>query len=352
MKIGIMSMQRITNYGSFLQAFALSKTIKNLGHDVQFVDFKVEPCITQTETSIDVSKLSKYDQDNLQKARNFYSFFAKEYLKELDILERNERAKVDTLVIGSDEVFNCLQDNPEVGYSLELFGKNNNAKKVISYAASCGNTTFEKLVSFNKVSEISNLLSKFQKISVRDKNSKDFVNKLIGKEPQQNLDPVLIYNFDKDKKTINIDFENYIILYAYNLRFTKQECDAIKKFANKHNKKIISLGSYQYCTDLFIPAHPLEVFSYFEKADFIITDTFHGTIFSVKTHKPFATFIRESNKEKLSDLLFKLNLSDRQVKDLNNLENILLTPINYEKTDFILENEKESAIQYLKENLN
>lgn len=351
MKIGIMSMQRIINYGSFLQSYALSKTIRNLGHEVEFVDFKIEPCITIPCTSIDTSKLSKKDFENLNKAREFYKFFEKNYLKELNILGRNERATVDTLVIGSDEVFNCLQDNPDVGYSLELFGKDNNAKKVISYAASCGSTTFERLSSFNKEQELSDLLKQFKSISVRDKNSKNFVKQLTGRNALENSDPVLIYNFDNDIRKIDINIDNYIILYAYNLRFTQEECNAIRKFAKKHNKKIVSLGSYQYCTDIFIPAHPLEVFSYFEKTDYVITDTFHGTIFAVKTNKPFVTFIRESNKQKLSDLLLKLNLTERQVSNINDLESILLEPIDYTNIYSILQKEQENAIHYLKENL-
>ena len=59
--------------------------------------------------------------------------------------EMNYNPTVDCLVIGSDEVFNCIQKNSNVGYSPELFGKNNHAKKLITYAASFGNTTLEKL---------------------------------------------------------------------------------------------------------------------------------------------------------------------------------------------------------------
>ena len=350
MKIGIMSMQRIINYGSFLQAYGLSKTIKNLGHEVEFVDFKVEPCLVSPNENIDISFLPSKDKESMKKVREFYSYYKDNYLKCLNIKERNEKPHIDTLVIGSDEVFNCLQDNPDVGYSLELFGKDNNANKIISYAASCGSTTFEDLVSFNKNTEISNLLNNFDNISIRDFNSFEFVYQLTGKKPIKNLDPVLIYDFNNDIID-NVNIDNYIIVYAYNLRFNTSECEEIKKFAKKHNKKIISIGSYQHCTDEIIYAHPLEVLAYFKKADYIITDTFHGTIFSIITKRPFATFIRESNKQKLSDLLNTLFLSDRKVSDLSQLENILLNKIDYTNTNKIIAMEKENAIQYLKNNL-
>ncbi len=350
MKVGIMSMQRITNYGSYLIAFALQKTFQKMGHSVEFVDFKIEPCIKTTTSDIYLDRLSNKDHFYIQKTEEFKKTFLDIYLKELGIDERNERPELDTLVIGSDEVFNCLQENPNVGYSLELFGKNANTKNIISYAASCGATTYEELQDFGKTEEISSLLKKFKSISVRDHNSKEFVEKLIKTTPEMSLDPVLLYDFDHDIID-NVTDENYIIVYGYNLRFTEEENLAIRNFADKYHKKIICLGMYQTCCDKFIPAHPLEVLAYFKKADFIFTDTFHGSIFSIKAKKPFATIIRESNKEKLGDLLDRFHLSNRKLHSLSNLETILTTPIDFTKTYEIIKKEREKAIEYLNKNL-
>ena len=112
MKIGIMSMQRIINYGSYLQAFALSHTIKNLGHSVEFVDFKIEPCIKEPFVAKTAEHYHGKDKDYFFKIQEFEDKFRDEFLPELGIAERKERTSVDTLVIGSDEVFNCLQINP------------------------------------------------------------------------------------------------------------------------------------------------------------------------------------------------------------------------------------------------
>ena len=349
MKVGIMSMQRIINYGSFLQAFGLSNIIKSLGHEVEFVDFEVEPCAIEPETKEYIAKSEK-DISGLKQWVTFEKKFEQEYLKDLNVTSKNIRPHLDTLVIGSDEVFNCLQANPQVGYSKELFGYNNNAKKVISYAASCGTTTVQRLKEHGKASEISDLLSKFHSISVRDSNSKHLVSELTGFTPQNHLDPVLVYDFENDIID-NVNLKDYIIVYAYTCRFNDEECEAIKKFAKKHNKKIVSIGHYQRCCDIYIPAHPLEVLAYFKKADFIITDTFHGTIFSIKAHKPFATLIRESNKQKLFDLLERLGLLEREVTDLEHLESILHSDIDYDKVEEILNYEKTRTLEYLKENL-
>ena len=85
--------------------------------------------------------------------------------------EKNYHPEVDVLVIGSDEVFNCLQTNSAVGFSLDLFGKDNRAGKTITYAASFGNTTLEGLKKYKVDNTISSLLKDLSDISVRDRNS-------------------------------------------------------------------------------------------------------------------------------------------------------------------------------------
>ena len=350
MKVGIMSMQRIINYGSFLQAFALSNIIKSLGYEVEFVDFKIEPCLPEPASKMQAKDIEKKYRPYFFEVENFEKKFANEFLKDLGITKRNERPEVDTLIIGSVEVFNCLQDNSDVGYSLELFGKDHKAKKLITYAASCGETNLKRIQAYNKHEEIANLLNKFHHISVRDTNSKHFVESLSHIQPESHLDPVLVYDFSNDvRDTVNI--EDYIIVYAYPFNLTDEECSYIKEFAQKHNKKIVSIGSYQKCTDIFIPAHPLEVLPYFKKADFVITNTFHGTIFSTKTHTPFISFTRNYNSNKLTDLLKRLKLEQRLVPSLEHIEEKWKEPIDFSKTDAIIREEKKKSIDYLRSNI-
>ena len=116
----------------------------------------------------------------------------------------------------------------------------------------------------------------------------------------------------------------------------------------------MSIGSYQRCTDIYIEAHPLEVMKYFEKADLVITNTFHGTIFSVKTHVPFITKIRpDYNNEKLFDLLERLNFTNRKIDSFreDEIEFIYEKNINFDNCDEFLSREKNRSIEYLKENI-
>lgn len=354
-KVGIMSMQRIRNYGSFMQAYALKKIIESLGKEVVFVDYIFEKSILPERKNI-IKKIKKniniiqfiYKRNAIKKFGRVYD---KEFLRDLGIRKENYNDnEIETLVIGSDEVFNCLQPYP-VGYSRNLFGYGYEKVNVISYAACFGHTTYNELKKYKIDSEISKLLKKFKAISVRDSNSEKNILKLTGIKPTINLDPVLIYDF-RDRRKINVDIKDYIIVYAYPGRLSLKEEKYIKKFAIRHRKKILSLGSYQSIADEVKIVHPLEIFSYFEKADFVITDTFHGSIFSIKTGANFCTIIRDSNRNKLDDLLNKLSLESRKVSRIEDIEKMYNNKIDYKKTIKIIEIEKKKTYDYLKENIN
>lgn len=228
-KVGIMSMQRIANYGSFLQAYALKQLIEELSCKVEFVDYHVgAPVIAENADSKNkfVRKVEKgletfqYQAPFAHKLSfiRYKQTFSKKYMPLLGITdEMNYNPTLDCLVIGSDEVFNCIQKNSNVGYSLELFGKDNHAKRLLTYAASFGNTTLEKLEKYKKADEVGVLLKKFDAISVRDANSGAIVERLTEKKPVYNLDPVLTYDYmnccDKIPQ-LRVD-EKYLILYAY-----------------------------------------------------------------------------------------------------------------------------------------
>ena len=363
-KIGIMSMQRIKNYGSFLQAYALKRTIEKLGHNVEFVDYHVEKPLIEGEKSTKLQKIKEVFAGDAKLLHKLQYILHKKhfsgYQKGLNLTEEpNYNPKLDTLVIGSDEVFNLIQSNNNVGYSLELLGKDSRSKKTISYAASFGNTTLEKIQKYNKVEDFKKYLKRLDTISVRDENSRKIVKKLTGKEPRVNLDPVLIYDFKSDK-TFSFDrktSDKYMILYAYNDRISKDEAKKIKEFAKKNNLKLYSIGGAQPYADKFIDCRPYDIFAWFKNAEFVVTDTFHGSIFSIVTNRPFVTIVRKSkgvgygNEEKLTYLLEKLGQKGRLIDNIDSLENVLREEMDYGKTNQIIKEEQEKTIDYLAEKI-
>lgn len=375
MKIGILSMQRVCNNGSFLQAYGLKKLIESLGHEVVFIDYHVGKPVMRTSKErkkyallrcrnwainlfSNIKSLRFMLPDEMKHIATKRDQYKHETLPLLGINdEYHYNTPVDALVIGSDEVFNCTQINPEVGFSPELFGYSANAEKVLSYAASFGNTTYKKLQDCNKVDELKGYFKKFSSVSVRDKNSFDVIKALTGKEPEINLDPVLMYDFmpiipDKEQR------RNYIVVYAYRSRITTKEEEVIKAFAKAQGKILISVsGEMSWCDEHF-KGNPFEVLDLFRHADYAITDTFHGTIFSIINRLKFVTLIRNSmggvygNQEKLQDLLDRLGLHDRSYSnDKDELESRILSEIPYEHVFDIIIKERQHTNRYLKEQL-
>lgn len=364
-------MQRIANYGSFLQAYALKQLIESLGHEVEFVDYHIGAPVIK-DNADNSNKLVRKIEKGLETFRykaplphklsfiRYKQSFGKKYMPLLGITnEMNYTPKVDCLVIGSDEVFNCIQKNSNVGYSPELFGKDNRAKKLITYAVSFGNTTIEKLDKYGKKDEVGELLSKFNALSARDMNTGKIIRHLTGRNPVYHLDPVLIYDYMKccDRIPDIRPTEKYLILYAYSGRISEKEAGWIAAYAKKKKLKVYAIGGIQKCADKFIDCSPFEVLAYFRNAEEVITDTFHGSIFSVITHRRFAALVRKSmgnsygNEEKLTDLLERLQLTGRKAVDIADVEKINSQDADYGAVDLLLGIQRENAKEYLENNL-
>ena len=137
-KIGIISMQRIINYGSFLQAYGLKNIIeKNTDSQVEFIDYKFEKeLIEKKDDKKSVFSKIKENRTLLRYIRKkiFLKKVSDRYRKDFKIIgveKNNFYPEVDAVVIGSDEVFNCTQAYP-VGYSRTLFGKGYEKTDVLS----------------------------------------------------------------------------------------------------------------------------------------------------------------------------------------------------------------------------
>lgn len=356
MKIGILSMQEVKNYGSFLQAFSLKKNIEALGHECDFVNI------------IPGRQIGVYKQGNLHKVRllverlwgrdivkrfwtifQFQYRFSKEFLPYLGVKRGPREGHHDIVVIGSDEVFNCAQKT-WFGFSPQLYGEGLDADKVITYAASFGATTVEKLQALGLKDEVARMLGNLNQISVRDENSRDTVKTLTGIDSYMHVDPVLIYDYQgyvpeaKHKS-------NYIIVYTYPGRISdKHEIAAIQTFAKKKGLKLLSIGHYFPWCDVVVPS-PFEVLALFRDAAYIVTDTFHGSVLSIKYCKKFCTIVREMNNQKLTYLLKQFGLESRVVADINNFARIIDEDIDYSPINEMIWKETVRSKKFLQTNL-
>ena len=355
-------MQQVRNYGSFLQAYALKYTLESFGHQCEFVDVEPGTILPGYERNFKYFAKKAFQRyfnwsalrtlgtlgKRLKFTKLYHERFDKEFMKELGVY-KHTFTDYDLVVIGSDEVFNINQ-NTIYGFSTQLFGDVNNAKKVISYAGSFGTTTIDIIDMCGVREKMVNAMRNLDAISVRDVNSFNVIQNLLGKEPSLNVDPVLI--FDYKKYAIEPKEKDYIIVYSYPNRFNgKKEVNAIQSFAKQKGKKLISICFYfPWCDETIMP-HPFEVLGYIKNADYIITDTFHGCVMSMKFNKQFVAFSRESNMQKLTSLLNQFGLSNRICKTPAEIIKKMDEPINYSAVNERIKEETNNAITYLKSNI-
>lgn len=359
MKIGIISMQRINNYGSILQAYALKKLLEIRGHDVGFVD--IPPKIgyvphTETKLSRFINRMRKIDKyiirrlADSKKNKIMDQMFSSEQKNMLGLKNEQMSEKgYDAIVIGSDEIFNCSSIS-YWGINGKRFGNIPNVSKVLSYAASCGYTDSTDITNDDDLQEIKNGLQNLNYISVRDKNTFQFVQKLNGRNPEINLDPVLIYDFKHEIDSVSPDClpeYPYMIVYAYHNRIdSSDEIKAICDFAKVNDLRTVAIGGALPWCDEFRVLSPFQVLCYFKNAEYIVTDTFHGTVFSVKMNKRFAVIVRENNANKLDDLILRLKVDRHKVTDINDLSGVLNLNDNYEEANIIIKDEIQHTLEY------
>lgn len=369
MKVCILSMQHVPNFGSVLQAYALKKMLEQCGHTVSFLDIERREEDDQYRDGkwlwfeenrrgllVKLKRLDRYTLNRLrvkalsQKQHSLYDDFRHEMLQ---MCKSANGDNFDCCVIGSDEVFNCMSES-FWGFTSQLFGNVPQADRVITYAASCGATTYEDLPAA-VAEKISESFQKVSAFSVRDENTKRFVAKLTEQTVLEHCDPAVVGNFDQEVAAAVLPEDlpkKYCVVYSYYNRIsTPSEIKAIKSFCKKHGLEIIALGSPQMWIKKFLPLKPFECLKVFQNAEFVITDTFHGTIFSAKYAKRFATMTRPSNENKLKDLITRLHIEKHWVQSLEQLEETYQFMHDLEGTKVFIGQEHSRTMQYLTDNI-
>lgn len=368
MHIKILSMHRVINYGSFMQAYALRKVLESMGHQVTFCDFrpglprhlgeKVKPIRMRDRFArlpYILSTPSKYVEERRFR-RELRECYQEHTWRELGISESlNEDYHGEVMIIGSDEVFNYTQ-NHVFGYVPCLFGHGIAADSIIAYAASAGYATSNDVEADGMQQEISSGLAKFSALGVRDQNTFDLVTRYAKNKPCLVIDPTLLYDFTTEIPSAPIA-PGYVLIYAYNSRLDAPDDVAnILDFARSKRLRVVSVGFYhQWCEENYVVT-PFELLAVFQQATYVVTDTFHGTIFSIKSRKQFVSLLRGENRwggnaNKLGFLLQQLNLQGRINRDLSQLSPHLDLPIDYAQVELLLTVLRKESMCFLVEAL-
>ncbi len=357
MKIGILTHYGVNNQGAQLQMYALYRQLEKLGH---------EPVILTYNKNFDFAREQKRRNEISIKSvpyilKNFLFkkgirltlhnvkkyLFNKKFREKCFRFEYYSESDCDAVVVGSDQVFDI-----HVGINIMMYGFGMKTKQVMTYAPSFAQTTVSDLKNRNCDALVATGINNMKHLSVRDKHSFCVTEELCGRNVPIVCDPALLYSFKEElqgtpAKPVS---KKYLIAYSYDRRFiAPDEVAAIKEFARKHGLITVSAGTYHKWCDKNIACNCLEWVNYFKEAEFIITDTFHGTIASIIAQRPFAVLIRETNYNKMSDLLRITCASDRQIKKLewNELENKFSEKMNWDKINQSVKKIRAFSLNFL-----
>ena len=354
-KIGILTYHFTNNYGGLLQAYSLQKFLRNKGYNVDFINY-VPKHVEQGGNYLNIFNLKNL-KGNIKifymKIINFYinNFLDKKFLLKFDNFRKkklginsykvnnsidlkNISSKYKILIAGSDQIWNTTEQyGLDRNYFLDFSPNTTN----ISYAASFGKDKIEK----KYYSEVKKLIKNFNKISVREKSGFNLLTKLTKNKIILTPDPTfLIDNFDTilpKKKFVKDDY-----IFCYNLRSDYLVRKLSLFLSKKYNLPIFSpfnvnrrwpqIGKTVY-------PGPEEWLSLLKNSKFVVTNTFHGVVFSILFKKKFIAAELPKNKKKYSgrvkDILKNLSLYNRYIDEFNNnkIEKILDLEIKWSKVE-------------------
>lgn len=352
MKTAIFTLPLINNYGGILQAYALQNVLFELGIDNKVLNLRTKEAsffsINYAKFLIAKTFISRYKNAKFEilrhdlDARNFIEkniVLTDEIYGFSDLKRVCKDEKFDAFVLGSDQVFN--QGNfMNFGEYFSL-GFIQNAVK-IAYAASFGG----KFKGWKNLSTHRENLAKFSAISVREQNAIKICKEILNLKADFVLDPTLLARreiYDKFCTNLDESSSQNTKIFAYILDPNEKTTQILDNASQKSRCKIAQVNDR---------ANRLKIeewLSAIKSAKFIITDSFHGCVFSIIFGKPFFAIINEARGNARFHSLFNmLNLDNRVIKDVNFELNLAM---NYDEIYKILDEKRKFSIDFLKQNL-
>jgi hypothetical protein len=389
MKIAILTLTLNSNYGGILQCYALQTVLQNMGHEVivlnriksirlkqlilqigSFTKSIIKKYILKRKDINIVNPLSAYYNEKLNTSihlktiNNSVSAFIKQKIKisEAICLSRQlnrfySKEKFDILIVGSDQVWResyspCITD-----YFLGFLSNKDKTKK-IAYAASFG--TSENPISYEGIKLCKKHINKFDAISTREISGVKLVKELFNKDASLVLDPTLLLSAEdyiqliKEDDSVSEMPHDTLTTYILDWSHKKKKCiDGIAaelKLLNRNDIYPDDSSSYSFRMKS-IP----QWLASFRNARYVITDSFHGCVFSIIFRKDFAVIINnERGSDRFTSLLRILELEDRiiSVDDKESIMSVLTTPIAYANVERKIEDMGNVSLSFLNRYIN
>lgn len=354
----ILTFHFVTNYGAFLQCFALSKILKKYYDEVIVIDYRPSRMLDGEKlintycfkSIIDsffslLSFLSR--KFNFYKARHIYleqtdtCFFNSDFLK----------LKDGDIYIGSDQVWNFDITDRDMTFLGNFI--NHNFNNVFSYAASIGYSSISK----SDLKLIGKYINNFDKISVRENDAKIIISSIYKDKIDIVLDPTLLFTMNDWIQFFDLHYKkrsNYILLYS--LTSDSKVINIAKKLSLKYNMPIIEVAGQRRSLKrirshkVYYNFGPKKFLELLLGASFVVTDSFHATVFSILFEKNFLTTKHKTRGSRLEVLLSNLNLLNRYIDDFD--DSLLSSNIDYKDVSERLDLFRLKSIKYIEECVN
>lgn len=367
-RVGLISFHKSINYGVYLQAYALQTFLEQYGNEAEIIDYNKFTENKKQKKSILYRLLHFKETLNImsmllflhqkgakEKEEKFASFSEKFFHLSKPMNSFNEIAseqyRYDKVVCGSDQIWNPEYTQANPVYFLEFAP----SEKRIAYAPSFGvskiNETFCDLSD-----KYRNYLKNFSAISVREKTGQKIIQEISDLFADVVVDPTLLVtpeHWEQISKKVEMPYGKYVVFYI--LGKNSQYRKLAKIITKKYKYNVICIPTNPLWNNLSCVEKcyaGVDEFLYLIKnAEYVITDSFHGTAFSVIFHKNFSAILRNDTNHSLcsriEDFLGTINLSDNcvSVSDIHNIDVNEIT--DYNDSDRILNTWIEESKEYL-----
>ena len=378
MKIGLINLVVDTNYGGNLQRYALYQTLTGMGHEVEYVFTYRRPYIPSGfkkffiyakriiskfifGKSLVVFREKLIESDYDKQLPVFYGFIEqnihtfKKKFEEYDNFQELNQANFDAFIVGSDQVWRSSPARNISHYFLDFICSNDHVRK-ICYAISFG--TKDGGFTEKQISDCGLLFRKFDYVSYREKNGLLLERKFrwtCKHQSQVVIDPTLLLQ-RKDYDILIDDNRTTTFngIFYYILDFDEKKgslVDRVSKLLKTDSYGITTLfPNYPDDKNFVLPSVEQWV-RYIRDARFVITDSFHGTMFCIIYNKPFAMILNEDRGiERYSPILEDLNLTDRIIKNYSEVD-FIINNIDWDFVNLRLQSLREKSLFFLHKSL-
>ncbi len=359
-KVGIITVHRNVNYGANLQAFASCKFINNAGYNAEIIDYypkeidKDNYLFSWLKHSYDggksksllhniklIAALTLSASEKNKRLKGFYSFrkkhctLSQKYINFEDIAN----GEYTDVVCGSDQIW-----NPSItcGIKLLYFGDILGVNNKISYAASLGREKYNE----KDEQKAAELIKKLDYVSVREEKSIEYIKNISGKDVVGVCDPVFLLEkeeYEQIAKAIKVK-KPYLLLYS--VVNNSEMLSAAKEYADNKGLTLVEICQNKNRSKKHIQLSdisPEEFLGAIKDAEIVITNSFHGTAFSIIFNKNFYVFDNKARGSRITNILNKAGLENRIVEE--KIEEH--SQIDYQKVNENLKDYIEPSKQFL-----